>query len=311
MSTLELEKSVTFQNILIATDFSKASQAAVKYGAGLAREHGAKLHVLNVVPPVARLAVPLDSLPQELDQAIAESHLQLQKLAASELTGVSEHEELVSRGHVLQVVNEMVADRRIDLLVIGTRGRSAGAQLLLGSVAEELFRYVTCPVLTVGPSIQVERDPKFQRVVFATDFGPASADALPYAIDLARQGHGELIALHVVAPAPASAVGPFWHFADEVIEAQKTLTALAYRKLDFLLPANLDIGCKVTKLVACHFITEAILKTCYEEKADVMVMGVNQASSMMAAVGKAHIPWTTAHEIVRNATCPVLTVRAQ
>lgn len=308
MSTLELEKSVTFQNILIATDFSKASQAALKYAAGLAHQYHAKLHVLNVVPPIARAAIPVDSLPLNLDRTITESGLHLKQFVASNLMEDLQHEEIVGRGYIPEVVQEMITDRQIDLLVVGTRGHSAPAQLLMGSVAEELFRSAACPVLTAGPSIDMEKPWGFRRIVFATDFGSASAQALPYAIDLARENHAELILLHAVVPAPVSDTDPFWHLAGEVIEARQAQEALAYRRLDFLLPANLDLKCKVTKKVVCHFALDAILKTVFEKEADLIVMGVRRASAVTAAV-KSHIPWTTAHEVVRNASCPVLTVR--
>ena len=308
MSTLELEKSVTFQNILIATDFSKASQAALIYAAGLAHQYHAKLHVLNVVPPIARAAIPVDSLPLNLDRTITESGLHLKQFVASNLMEDLQHEEIVGRGYIPEVVQEMIADRRIDLLVVGTRGHSAPAQLLMGSVAEELFRSAACPVLTAGPSIDMEKPWSFQRIVFATDFGSASAQALPYAIDLVRESQGELILLHVVEPAAVLETDPFWHLAGEVIEAQEAQRQLAYRRLDSLLPANLDAGCKVTKMVLCHFAPDGILKTAFEQQADLIVMGVSKASTMMTAL-KAHIPWTTAHEVVRNARCPVLTVR--
>lgn len=309
MSTLELEKSVTFQNILIATDFSKASQAALKYAAGLARQYHAKLHILNVVPPIARTAIPVDSLPRDLDRTIAESGLHLKQFVASNLMEDLQHEEIVGRGFIHEVVDEMITDRRIDLLVVGTRGHSAPAQLLMGSVAEELFRCAACPVLTIGPSINMQKMPSIQRIVFATDFGPASVRALPYAIDLAQDNHGELILLHVVEPAPVNETDPLWHLAGEVIELQKAQKELGYRRLNSLLPANLDLGCKVRKRVLCHFVPDAILKEAFEGKADFIVMGVKKANTMMAPI-KSHIPWTMAHEVVRKAPCPVLTVRA-
>lgn len=309
MNTLELANSVTFQNILMTTDFSQVSQAALAYAAGFAHQYGAKLHVLNVVPPIPRAVIPLDSLPPDFDRTIAESGLHLKQFVASNLMEDLQHEEIVSRGNILAVVDKIIADRHIDLLVVGTRGHSTPAQVLLGSFAEEIFRSVPCPVFTVGPSVRKGQSLGVCRVLFATDFGPASESALPYAIDLAQESRGELILLHAVKPAPVSEADPFWHLAGEVIEAQKALEALSYRKLDSLLPANLDLKCKVTKMVVCHFVPEAILMTAFTKKADLIVMGVSHASAVMATV-KSHIPWTLAHEVVRNANCPVLTVRA-
>src|SRR6185437_8244976 len=261
MSTLELEKSVTFQNILIATDFSKASQAALKYAAGLAHQYHAKLHVLNVVAPLARTAIRVDSLPLDSDRTITQSGLHLKQFVASNLMEDLQHEEIVGRGFIPEVVEEMIADRRIDLLVVGTRGHSAPAQLLMGSVAEELFRSASCPVLTVGPSVGPQKVLGVQRILFATDFGRASAQALPYAIDLARENHAELILLHVVKPAPIAETDPYWHLADEVLEVQRAQVALANRRLSSLFPKNANVGCKVTKMVVCHFLLDSILKT--------------------------------------------------
>lgn len=308
MSTLALEKSVTLQNILVTTDFSDSSKSALKYAAGFAHQYGAKLHILNVVPPLPRLPILMDPLPPDSDRTIAESGSRLKQFAASNFMMDLQHEEIVGRGRIREVVEEQIADRRIDLLVLGTRGHSAPSQLLMGSVAEELFRSVECPVLTVGPSANTEQRSGIRRVIFATDFGTASTRALPYAIDLAQEAHGELILLHVVEPVPVSETDPFWHLAGEDIEVQEEQEAVAYRRLDSLLPANLDLGCKLRKTVIYHFVPEAILMTAFQNDADLIVMGVSQASARMAAV-KSHLPWTIAHEVMRNASCPVMTIR--
>ncbi len=94
----------------------------------------------------------------------------------------------------------------IDLIVIGTCGRKGLGKLLLGSVAEEVFRNAACPVLTVGPhATRWPADDNLRHILYATDFGPESVHGLPYAISLAEQTRALLTLLHV-APEPSVAL---------------------------------------------------------------------------------------------------------
>jgi nucleotide-binding universal stress UspA family protein len=92
-----------------------------------------------------------------------------------------------------------IQEKKIDLIVMGTRGRSGVGKFLLGSSAEEVFRQAPCPVLTVGPHSPAKAPHEFTRIVFATDFSPESVAALPYAVSLAQECQAHLTLLHVVA----------------------------------------------------------------------------------------------------------------
>ena len=77
---------------------------------------------------------------------------------------------------------------RLTLIVISTCSRKELEKLLLGSVAEEVFRNAECPVLTVGPhATRWPADGNLRHIVYATDFGPESVHGLPYAISLAEK----------------------------------------------------------------------------------------------------------------------------
>src|SRR5262249_12936014 len=118
---------------------------------------------------------------------------------AQQLRGVP-HEVMSPIGDIADVIFRLVHDHQIDLLVFGTHGRSGLPKLLLGSVAEKIFRQSPIPVLTVGPHVP-QRDnlvAEFSKIVLATNFSDQSEAALPYAVSFAQQYQTHLYALHVL-----------------------------------------------------------------------------------------------------------------
>jgi len=97
---------------------------------------------------------------------------------------------------VAEQVASVNEEQGIDLLVIGTRGRGGLQKLVLGSVAKELLPIAPCPVMTIGPNVDVAtitRRREFRTILFATDFGKGAARALPLAVARARVQQARLI----------------------------------------------------------------------------------------------------------------------
>ena len=139
-------------HILLTTDFSDASEEAVTKAGEMARATGAKLTVLNVhhqAPAAPEAVIPPDKqvTPAELD---AEARQKLDDLRSTLLQGV-ESVSLVSLENVSAplAICEYATQHGIDLIVIGTHGRTGMSRLLLGSVAEKVVRHASCPVLVV------------------------------------------------------------------------------------------------------------------------------------------------------------------
>ena len=139
-------------HILLTNDFSDASEEAVAKAGEMARDTGAKLTVLNVhhhAPAAPEAVIPPDKqvTPAELD---AEARRNLDDLRRTLLQGV-ESVSLVSLENVSAplAICDYAAQHGVDLIVIGTHGRTGMSRLLLGSVAEKVVRHASCPVLVV------------------------------------------------------------------------------------------------------------------------------------------------------------------
>lgn len=148
---------MTLENILVATDFSEASEAALVYGRELARRFGGTLHVLHVVGNVVAGAVGIEGYTTDFAalQGAAEA------AARKQLNAVVTEEDrraLAAKSIVLtsnapaQSIVSYARDARIDLVVVGTHGRGGTPHEFLGSVAERVGRMAPCPVLTVRHS---------------------------------------------------------------------------------------------------------------------------------------------------------------
>lgn len=309
METIELKQSVTFKNILLATDFSEVSKKTVPYAAAIASRYGSKIYLVHVIPPEARMPVPMEHLPAQLDRSRLDADREMKSFLQGNWFGETPHEVLLERGPVWDVLSDLIERDEIDLLVLGTHGRGGLKKVILGSVAEELFRRASCPVLTVGPAAPAEptAQEEFRRILFATDFGPASLNALPYAISLATDNKARLMMLHVVMPVPVLDVGPYWYAGTDIVEQQKAARANTFDRLRKLIPPEVNLPSDPEFLVDFDFVPDSIVKIATDTQADLIVMGVNQ--SAWARVS-AHLPWATAHEVVCHAKCPVLTVRS-
>ena len=144
---------VKLQNVLCPTDFSDLSVGAMNYAVLLAKTFGAQLHLLHVVDQAYQYwmamgpeTVPAGPMPDEL--------MKIAKKQMEEFTGKYVPEKLaatteVVNGRPFLEIIRIAKERKSDLIVIGTHGRGALTQMLLGSVAEKVVRKAPCPVLSV------------------------------------------------------------------------------------------------------------------------------------------------------------------
>jgi nucleotide-binding universal stress UspA family protein len=296
-TTLEAGSRVAFKNILFGTDFSSCSDAAFSYARSIARRYGATLNVAHVMPTMASMLVlspefGMDAAVQE-DERVQGYIEQLERQMET-----VPHHVLTPRGKVADELARIIEEQNIDLLVLGTHGRTGVRRLIMGSVAEETFRRASCPVLSVGPNASCERpEARFRHILFATDFSRDSLAALPYAISFAEENEAGLTLLHFVEQ-PAGNV------------SLRTKKVLLHR-LEELIPADARLRYRCQSWVEFGelFVSPAqgILDVAERREVDLIVLGVRAGRGSLGLT--THLSTVTAR-LLTQARCPVLTVRA-
>jgi nucleotide-binding universal stress UspA family protein len=258
--TVEAGKRIELNNILFATDFSPLSNAALPYAVSIARRYGAMVHVAHVMPTEAELLLvsPENSQAVEEEDKRVEEHMRPLRNRLQELS----HKVLTPRGKVSDVLAQLIGEHEIDMLVLGTHGRTGVRKFLLGSVAEETFRRANCAVLSVGPKVSGYGETESRRSVCSEE----SLAALPYAISLAEEDQAQLILLHVIEE-PASLI----------VDAE-AVTAYLLRYLKELVPAEAEPWCRAECLVELGRPfgppAKRILEIARDHAADLIVLGV-------------------------------------
>jgi nucleotide-binding universal stress UspA family protein len=305
--TRERSAAISVKNVLYATDFSATSESALPYATSICRHFGSTLHVAHILSDTNVLlmtgGVDYVCVGTVYEDAHTEAQEKIQQLGAR--LGEIPHRTYVRRGPVWTTLSRIVAESSIDMIVVGTHGRSGLGTLLLGSVAEDILRHAPCPVLTVGPGVRGRaRLPEFhgngrelapvelelQHIVYATSFTPASLTVAPVAIALAEEFESRLTLMHVIEDYTNLGTRP------GPIEE-------GVRQLQAVVPEDAMLAYKSEIVMEFGSVPQGILNTAAERDADLIVLGAHLAHR------STHLPWSTVHEVVAHATCPVLTVR--
>ena len=297
MKAAEAATCVSFKNILFATDFSIHSSAALVYAMAIARRHGSKIHAVHVISPASYHGVPPElatashkGVMQAARAQMRETEARLQEVPHA--TGICE-------GDVWQELSQIVKGEQIDLIVMGTHGRTGLSRILMGSVAEQIYRQATCPVLTVGPqaSFVVPDEIELKRIAYATDLSPQAQAAAPYAFSLAQEHQACLTLLQVVETEPNYCVP----------DCKGAEASLRRRLLD-LVPHGADAWCMPRAEVRYGDPAEQIVSFASERKANLIVLGVRKPAHPALMP---HLPGSVSSRVVAEAQCPVLTVRGR
>lgn len=296
MKAATAKSTVGLRNILFATDFSAAAESAIPYVKRIANHYEANLVVLHVHPPIVNPMTPPETWGADAAAAEAREQRHREELQST-FAGIPT-QVLIEEGEIQATLCAEIENNKIDLVVVGTRGRTGLGKFLLGSVAEEILRTITCPVLTVGPYADLSRgaDGQIREILFATDFASESNAAAKYAVSLAEEFQARLVFLHVVPRLEANDLV----MASDVVASSKAL-------LEKLVPAEATYWCKPEYFVEEGNPAEKILDVAHYRESDIIVLGVKPGAGALGAA--THLPIATAHRVVAHASCPVLTVR--
>ena len=285
MPVMTAKPRIALKNILFPTDFSERSAAALPYAAAVARSYQAKVYVAHVtVPePAVAPAAAWDAASGRISQP------EMAILDRCDLLNGIPYETLLEKGEIWEVLSEMIRERDIDLIVVGTHGCGGFKKLILGSVAEEIIREAPCPVMGVGPQVpsRTQIPGSMSHILLATDFGDGSLAALKYAVSFAEENHARLTVVHVVD-----------HRDAPLAPNQDAFQLLLSSDLNLVSPPDL--------LVKSGAPAEVILEQAAEMQSDLIVVGAHDTPAGALSTRAA---WPTLHRLLCEAQAPVLTVR--
>ena len=292
--------------ILCATDFSECSRRAIEHAATLARWNDGEVTLLHVYPllvpmsadaPYLPIGLPLDEptrteLLADLEAAAAPARAAGTKVTVMLVEG-DPADEILTQARTLDA----------DLAVLGTHGRRGFDRWILGSVAGRVVNKAHCPVLTVPRAPEHPSSaPRamYERILCPVDL-PHSEALVALALSIARKARARLTLLHVIEdlPPPFAALAPVdWATFHEDLERD------ARERLHHALPAQGADGCQVDEVVLTGKPHREILKLASVSGASLIVMGIHGRNPV-----DRFFFGSTAASVLRQADCPVLTVR--
>ncbi len=309
MSSSATAADIALRSVLIAFDFSEASQKPLHHALAIARHYGAKFYLAHVVSGIGYTIAGQEALSLAAERTRRTAQQLEQELLQSGALAGLHHEFIILEGNIWEQLGLLIQQKQVDMVVVGTHGRGALGKLLLGSVAEQIFRHADCFVATVGPGSYedslVEKIKPVRPFLFPTDFGAASLHALPHAISFANHFGAKLVVLHVL-PVAQVLEGFHWSTAGDLMQMRDEARMASQRQFDALNLQPTQIAIQPEFMVKYGTPSEQILLASHALKADLIILGLHHREHIEVA---SHMPWHLAYQVVCDAQCPVLTIR--
>lgn len=290
MAVFNVPTRLAFQTILVATDFSVSSRAALVCAGAIARKAHGKVLLAHVISPERWHFVN----PEDLHPLLCQTRQSAQKkmcslLKSADLRGV-EIDTYLKEGELRKVLCGLAHERGAELVVVGTKGRNRLAKLLFGSTAEEVCRVAPCPILMVGPKVDPKRTLKIERILFPTDLGATSLGALPVVLALAQQHEAQLRFVRMLPEGDENGGQEF---------------ALQQVKNEFgpLITQRTRLAHEPEFSVEYGPAAQTIRRMAIEWDADLIAIGTHKPGTLAT-----HLPGDLVYDIVCDARCPVLTI---
>lgn len=298
-----------FSTIVVPLDGSEFGERALPVAVALARRSDAVLelvHVREPAVPTSGAPVPDPRFDDEVEQLVRSRVASLADALARD-SGLQVSPVFLN-GDVAPAVQAYVAERGADLIVMTSHGRGGLSRAWLGSVADELVRRSTAPLLLVRPDGEgapVAQEPLFRRVLVPLDGSPRAEEVLAHAAALGTPGSTEFLLLHVLTPRPWSDLIPGDGTMLDREEAARHLDELQARGdayLERVADSFREIGTRVTTHTARRAQAgPAILDFASEHDADLIVL-----STRVRSATERLLIGSVADKVLRGAAVPLL-----
>ena len=203
-------------------------------------------------------------------------------------------DSIVIEGDPAPVIVKFAVAKDADLVVLATSARRHAARLMLGSVAEEIFREFNGPLVVFGPKVRLLKKRKLAHLVFATDLETHSLAALTQLSKISRRFRSDVTVIRAVSRDV------------KATREQNQLRQETRERFEAAADRNLR---KRTKNIVIAFArpVKAITNFAHRLGADAIVMGIRRGGELSRAA--THTPWTLVHRVIAEAECPVITIR--
>jgi nucleotide-binding universal stress UspA family protein len=290
------------KKLLFPTDYSVCAERAFGYVAYLADHFGVELHLLHAIETQGAGSEYLLEDVIISEEEIAE---QLQIVTGEPRQKSSEEAIRIFQAQrhgtsAAAVILDYAEEHDIDLIVMGTHGRRGVERLLLGSVAEEVVRLSTCPVLTIRASKDPMPRQALRRILLPVDFSEHSKSALRYARALATIYDARLEVVHVID----SEIIPVVYGLDAMAPPTEQVHQRAAEALRDLVAGETEAEQITTTVTVGHPATE-VLAYAKTREVDLIVIATHGRSGL-----KHFLMGSVAEKVVRMAPCPVFTVKS-
>ncbi len=296
------------KHILVPTDFSSDANRAGYYAATMAEPWGSKVTLFHVIalfeydpndpshhfPNAEEIYKSMEAAATRQMGEIHNKHKHV-KFKNVMVRGISPAEEIL----------RYAGENNVDLIVMGTHGRSGLSHFLLGSVAEKVIRHMPCPVMTIryrdGEDDQV---PSFKRIVVPIDFSAYSKQAVNYAVEIASKFDATLEFIHVIE----EQIHPAYYVTGEssIFELIPDLRERSIDAMKEFVEEAIPKGLAHTFHVREGRAYQAIVKFAEEQNADLIVIATHGLSGLdYLLLG------STTEKVVRKSKTPVLAIRAE
>lgn len=294
---------IALRNVLIATDFSPCSERALMHAVSVAHHFHSTLHLAHVIQPSKFSLVPPDAYMgsseatcMAVDLARVDAEKNIARVLRRSGCDDIQHRTWIPIGGVAEMVRSIIDREHIGLAVVGTHGRTGFRRLVLGSVAEEVFRHASCPVLTVGPH-SWRSDPqsiRLRRILFPTDLTPESLSALPFVKAIAAEFGAGITMLHTIERLDAEAQHDCLRVVAALEDRMREMVVISGS-----LPVSFDYQVKFGD------IADTVIDAAGRLEIDLVAFGLKAPNTYAD-----RLPWMHAYKMVCEVPCPVLSLRS-
>jgi len=282
---------IPYKKILVPTDGTNDTRAAITFALGMAKMCGARVTAL-CVNDISNYAIPYDAPAPDTDSPHYKACENAVRTVADqgEQMGVDVNPLVVTGIPIREIID---ASENYDLIVMGTAGRAGISLLLLGSVAQKVIRFASCPVLVIRGD--QPGGLACHRILIPTDGTDLTRAAITHGLEIARTFRAEVTALSVsnVRNIPVSSGG----------NAGECTPHTGQEAVDYVADKGRKLSIKVKPVVVTGSVANEIIRASADH--DLRVMGTSGRTGFeYLRLG------SVAEKTVRHARCPVLVVRA-